>query len=153
MITEEVAGWTLDESIDWSAVDISPEEIEEIQGRPLSDDPFLAADIAQQHGAPIFPDPEDHKAYVVFVGRNPGVYQTWDSTAKQVNKYSGAVHKGYNSIENARVAWANSQAKGTCDFLPATPPPSSDTSHAKGSVAMSLIALKVDVVLAVLPVV
>lgn len=41
--------------------------------------------------------------YLVFVGKNPGVYQSWDECVIQVHKYSGAKYKKVkaNSLEDA----------------------------------------------------
>ena len=73
-LAAQLAGWSLDDLVDWDALYITEDEIREIQG---SQDPFNAADSALLHGAPIYPDREKEKTYVVFVGREPGVYMSW----------------------------------------------------------------------------
>jgi ATP-dependent DNA helicase PIF1 len=45
------------------------------------------------------------KTYVVFKGRNPGVYSSWPECEAQVKGYSGAVHKSYTTEEAANTAW------------------------------------------------
>lgn len=44
---------------------------------------------------------KDMKYYGVKEGRNPGVYKTWDSCKKQVDGYSGAVYKKFNTYQEA----------------------------------------------------
>lgn len=46
-----------------------------------------------------------YKCYVVWVGRCPGVYYTWDECYAQVNGFSGARYKGFTSIEDANDAF------------------------------------------------
>lgn len=41
------------------------------------------------------------KLYVVYVGRKPGVYSTWDECEIQVKKFSGAIFKSYPNSEAA----------------------------------------------------
>ncbi|KAE9444798.1 hypothetical protein C3L33_23304, partial [Rhododendron williamsianum] len=38
------------------------------------------------------------KAYVVFVGRQPGVYDTWEEASNQVNGYQNQMHGGRGSF-------------------------------------------------------
>ncbi|KAK7256541.1 hypothetical protein RIF29_29994 [Crotalaria pallida] len=45
------------------------------------------------------------KGYVVFRGRNPGVYYDWDSCNEQVWGFSGASFRSYSSGREAEVAW------------------------------------------------
>jgi ribonuclease HI len=35
------------------------------------------------------------KYYVVWKGRKPGIYTSWEACKKQVHKYSGAKYKSY----------------------------------------------------------
>jgi len=49
------------------------------------------------------------EAYVVFVGRNPGVYLSWEETKEQVHRFSGQNYKGFDSLEEAREAFDNYQ--------------------------------------------
>ena len=48
-------------------------------------------------------------AYVVFIGRNPGVYLSWKETEEQVHQFSGNDYKGFDSLEEAREAFDNYQ--------------------------------------------
>ena len=43
--------------------------------------------------------------YVVFVGRVPGIYQTWTSCYNQTNKFTNTLFKSYNYEEEALEAW------------------------------------------------
>lgn len=45
-------------------------------------------------------------AYVVVKGRNPGIYRTWAECQAEVAGFSGAVFKGYESMEEAEKAYA-----------------------------------------------
>ncbi len=50
------------------------------------------------------------KAYVVFKGRKPGIYKSWDECRAQVDGYSGPVFRGYESMEEAEKAYASGNA-------------------------------------------
>lgn len=41
------------------------------------------------------------KFYAVKVGRNPGIYLSWDDCKKQVDKFKGAVYKSFSSKDEA----------------------------------------------------
>ncbi|KAI8571503.1 hypothetical protein RHMOL_Rhmol01G0124700 [Rhododendron molle] len=43
--------------------------------------------------------------YVVFVGRVPGIYDSWIACSKQVTCFPGNVYKKYPSFEAANNAW------------------------------------------------
>ncbi|KZV34899.1 hypothetical protein F511_04873 [Dorcoceras hygrometricum] len=45
------------------------------------------------------------KAYVVFVGREPGVYERWSDASKQVSGFSGSCYKGFETKEDAEEAF------------------------------------------------
>ncbi|KAI8567569.1 hypothetical protein RHMOL_Rhmol02G0132100 [Rhododendron molle] len=44
--------------------------------------------------------------YVVFVGKVPGIYESWIACSKQVTCFPGAVFKKYPSLEEAKNAWS-----------------------------------------------
>lgn len=44
------------------------------------------------------------KFYVVWRGRRPGIYGTWIDCAAQVNGYSGALYKAFDTLEMAQKA-------------------------------------------------
>lgn len=46
-----------------------------------------------------------NKYYVVWIGRNPGVYDTWDDCLEQVKNFQGARYKGYDSSAEASQAF------------------------------------------------
>jgi ribonuclease HI len=56
------------------------------------------------------------KYYVVWEGKKPGVYPSWDECQKQVNGYAKAKYKSYDSLERAEVAlkegWQENWGKG-----------------------------------------
>lgn len=47
---------------------------------------------------------QTRKYYVVWSGRRPGVYPTWDACKAQVEGFEGAKYKGFESEEAARKA-------------------------------------------------
>lgn len=56
------------------------------------------------------------KVYVVWEGREPGVYESWDDCLEQVNGYPGAKYKSFNSMESAVEAY-RADDYGTRFFL------------------------------------
>lgn len=83
----------------------------------------------------MYPDIENCKAYVVFRGIRPGVYQTWDSADAQVSGIRSPRYKGYDTLANARAAWDQAKLKGT---WAATSEPSSASQRRKeGNRALS----------------
>ena len=51
------------------------------------------------------------KAYVVWVGREKGVFDSWETCKKQVDKYVGAKFKGFKSREEAEKAYKEDYKK------------------------------------------
>ena len=51
------------------------------------------------------------KFYVVFNGRNPGVYDDWEDAREQIENFEGARYKGYGSAAEAAEAYRNSFGK------------------------------------------
>jgi len=45
------------------------------------------------------------KWYVVFRGRNPGIYESWPNAQKQVSKFEDNTYKAYESQGEAVEAW------------------------------------------------
>jgi hypothetical protein len=45
------------------------------------------------------------EAYVVFQGRNPGIYSSWADCDKQVNGFKGQRQRGYENRRDAEKAW------------------------------------------------
>jgi ribonuclease HI len=45
------------------------------------------------------------KYYVVWKGRKPGIYTTWEECKSQVHKYSGAKYKSFPTLDEAIVAF------------------------------------------------
>jgi ribonuclease HI len=47
------------------------------------------------------------KFYVVWKGKNPGVYESWDECKKQIENFTGALYKSFESETNAIRAFAS----------------------------------------------
>ena len=41
--------------------------------------------------------------YAVRIGRNPGIYSTWDECQEQVDKFSGAIFKKFKNLNEAKM--------------------------------------------------
>lgn len=61
-----------------------------------------------------------HGVYVVFRGRNPGIYHTWPECEEQVTCYPGAIHRKYDTASEADFGWAEWQR--TVDTQPVVSP-------------------------------
>ena len=53
------------------------------------------------------------KTYVVFVGRQPGIYETWDECKAEVENFPGARFKGFYSKEEAVMAYREDDASAS----------------------------------------
>lgn len=51
------------------------------------------------------------KVYVVWKGRNPGIYYTWDECKKQIEEFSNPQYKSYPNIEEAEKAFNNPESR------------------------------------------
>lgn len=47
-----------------------------------------------------------NKYYVVFIGRVPGVYESWEECKAQVDKFPGAKFKSFKTILETCNAWS-----------------------------------------------
>ncbi|MED6109006.1 hypothetical protein PIB30_029615 [Stylosanthes scabra] len=45
------------------------------------------------------------ECYVVFVGRNPGIYASWPVAAREVISFNGAIHQRYPTWEAGLETW------------------------------------------------
>ncbi|KAG6808655.1 hypothetical protein H0H92_003381 [Tricholoma furcatifolium] len=63
------------------------------------------------------------KAFVVYKGRIPGVYQSWHACKDQVSGYSHNSYEGFGSLEEAQAAWDHSLIAHT------TGPPGSSAAY------------------------
>ena len=52
-----------------------------------------------------------NKFYVVWVGKQPGVYSGWNDSKKQVEGYNGARYKGFPTLELAEAAFHDNHEK------------------------------------------
>ena len=86
------------------------------------------------------------KFYVVWQGRDPGVYKSWDECQKQISGFSGAKYKSFDNLASAEQAftehvddhWGNS---GDAKKKPATPERSLEELESMG---VDLNAIAVD---------
>ena len=53
------------------------------------------------------------KYYAVRVGKTPGIFETWDECKAAVDGYSGAVFKGFGSLEEAKAFVVNESVVAT----------------------------------------
>ena len=53
------------------------------------------------------------KIYVVYVGRQPGLYETWDECRAEVEGYPGARYKSFYSKEEAVMSMRESDASAS----------------------------------------
>lgn len=44
------------------------------------------------------------KFFVVWNGKEPGIYHSWEGCKKQIHGYDGAIYKGFGTLEEAREA-------------------------------------------------
>ncbi len=51
----------------------------------------------------------NYQAYVVFIGRKPGIYFDWNSAKAQVHRFSGCKYKGYTTVKKAKKAFSDWQ--------------------------------------------
>jgi len=63
------------------------------------------------------------QAYVVFVGRTPGIYVTWAECQEQTNGVAYSRFKGYALYEDAIKAWDEFEETGNMDINIGTGPP------------------------------
>lgn len=63
------------------------------------------------------------KYYVVWVGRQPGIYTNWTDCAAQVNGFSGAKYKAFERADQARQALALGWEKCIGAVAPLSLPP------------------------------
>jgi|ERR1035438_6489798 ribonuclease HI len=52
-----------------------------------------------------------NKFYVVWIGRKPGIYSSWDDCKKQVDGFEGAKYKGFPTKELAQAAMHDNYEK------------------------------------------
>lgn len=66
-----------------------------------------------------------NKYYVVFKGRNVGIYEDWIQCHEQVVRFSGCAYEGFNSLQEAEAAWLKfmSDANGHDNMDEHEPPP------------------------------
>jgi ribonuclease HI len=53
------------------------------------------------------------KFYVVFTGREPGIYKTWEECKAQVDRFPSASFKSFSTMEDAEVAYRKIQLTET----------------------------------------
>ena len=55
---------------------------------------------------------EKNKFYVVWKGRNPGIYDNWEACKQEVVNFQGARYKGFPDKESAEAAYENGPESG-----------------------------------------
>lgn len=55
--------------------------------------------------------------YAVAVGKQRGIYSTWDQCSEQVKGYSGAIYKSFRSLSEARAFLTSHPAPGSSELL------------------------------------
>ncbi|MBO5115311.1 MAG: RNase H1/viroplasmin domain-containing protein, partial [Peptococcaceae bacterium] len=55
------------------------------------------------------------KYYAVKVGRETGIFTSWDVCKAQVQGYSGAVHKGFATLEEAQAFLSGTGDRIVCE--------------------------------------
>lgn len=71
-------------------------------------------------------------AYVVFRGRKPGIYYTWPDCQAQVDGFPKGMQRGYKSVAEAEMAWAEWERKVSykvASFSNSAPSDSENTSR------------------------
>jgi ribonuclease HI len=61
-----------------------------------------------------------YSCYVVWAGRKPGIYTTWDETNAQVKGFAGAQYKGFVTRQEAETAYARPAPYGHNASAPKT---------------------------------
>ncbi|KAG6808915.1 hypothetical protein H0H92_002383 [Tricholoma furcatifolium] len=69
------------------------------------------------------PSQTNTRAFVVFKGRRPGVYETWDACEDQITGFKHNSFRGYPTLQQAQDAWNRALAART------TGPPGSSAAH------------------------
>lgn len=66
---------------------------------------------------------KNNKYYVVWKGINTGVYDNWNDCKKQVNGFSGALHKSFESLDEAEKAFEeySESPNSTSTSIPPSP--------------------------------
>ena len=54
------------------------------------------------------------KYYAVRIGREPGIYLTWDDCKAQVDKFPGAIYKSFKTLEEADIFMGKSNNSKPC---------------------------------------
>ncbi|KZV25877.1 proton pump-interactor 1-like, partial [Dorcoceras hygrometricum] len=80
------------------------------------------------------------KSYVVFIGRQPGVYDKWCEASEQVRGFSGACYKGFDTKKEAEEAYScyleamnGPRVHKKCECEKTSTPSTSKPQHAKNS--------------------
>ena len=53
--------------------------------------------------------------YAVKIGRNNGIYRTWDECSKQVNGHHGALYRGFMTLSEAEAYLNDANSNGEID--------------------------------------
>lgn len=84
------------------------------------------------------------KYYVVWAGRKPGIYTTWDEAKQQVDKYPKAKYKSFKTQAEAKAAFAKG-INATSSANNSTSTANTQSNKTKGPVADDYVAGSYDV--------
>ena len=71
------------------------------------------------------------KYYVVFVGKKPGVYDSWEDCKAQTDGFSGARFKSFKTVFDACNAWTEHVTGSPIPERPELAPASTPSSHSE----------------------
>jgi ribonuclease HI len=57
------------------------------------------------------------KYYAVKIGKNAGIYRTWEECKKQVEGVSGAVYKSFKNLQDAELFISRDEVKNRRDYV------------------------------------
>ena len=84
------------------------------------------------------------KFYVIWVGREPGIYTDWPTAQKQIMKFSGAKYKSFPSKAEAEAAFAGGTVNSSVSASSKASGSSNKTSRGNN---LSAPPIKTDVVI------
>ena len=87
------------------------------------------------------------KFYVIWAGREPGIYTDWPTAQKQIMKFSGAKYKSFPSKAEAEAAFAAGLASTSASKNAASSSSSSASGRSSNGNNLSAPPIKTDVVI------
>jgi ribonuclease HI len=81
------------------------------------------------------------KYYVVWLGANPGVYDTWDQCQLQINGFPGAAYKSFESRHEAEAAYRSGYAALSYASSPKSSTPKSAAKPSRSQIILDSISV------------